>query len=180
MEQPNVTDRFAADAKLFIRSRLCWSRDLELTDTSDDARATVGTKDIVPLGYGRQLREIEELLAAHPATSTTAVGGVPDEQFGLRTYCYIVPSDSSGPPTLTLLKEYLHSNGIALHKPPDGSRTPRGNADHRNGKIQKHAPWQNLPARSAGPRAATPVWGGYTTHAANRRDHLTILTRSQA
>jgi non-ribosomal peptide synthetase component E (peptide arylation enzyme) len=84
------------------------------------------------------VREVEDLLTAHPAVATVAVVGMPDEVMGERVCCYLVPAPGAAPLTLTELKDYLLGEGLAIQKVPERVEPVSELPMTATGKIQKH------------------------------------------
>ncbi|MET9147938.1 MULTISPECIES: long-chain fatty acid--CoA ligase [unclassified Streptomyces] len=77
-----------------------WLRTGDLGVLDDDGRLTVvdRTKDtIVRGGYNVYPREVEDLLAAHPAVAQSAVVGVPDDRLGQEVCAVVVPRPGAAP-----------------------------------------------------------------------------------
>jgi long-chain acyl-CoA synthetase len=68
-------------------------------------------------GFNVYPREIEEVLARHPAVSQVAVVGVPDERLGEEVLAVVVLDPSAPPLTAAELTEWMQSR-IAIHKQP--------------------------------------------------------------
>ena len=63
-------------------------------------------------------KEIEDLLASHPAIAEIAVVGVPDPRTGERAVAVIVPRDNALP-NVAALAEFLAGQGVARFKYPE-------------------------------------------------------------
>ncbi|MCQ4079195.1 AMP-binding protein [Streptomyces sp. RB6PN25] len=121
------------------------SGDLGTMDHHGYVRVTGRTKDIVIRGgMNISVREIEDLLTAHPAIRAAAAVGMPDQRLGERLCCYIVPTDPTSPPTLTSLKHYLHDKGVAIQKTPERLEILDTMPMTATGKIQKHLLRQDI------------------------------------
>jgi long-chain acyl-CoA synthetase len=68
-------------------------------------------------GYNVYPREIEEVLARHPAVVQVAVVGVPDERLGEEVLAVVVPDSSAEALTVAELTDWMQSR-IARHKQP--------------------------------------------------------------
>ncbi|WP_101831488.1 AMP-binding protein [Frankia canadensis] len=144
-------------AALFTPDGFSRSGDLGVMDADGFVRVTGRTKDIVIRGgMNISVREIEDLLAAHPAIHSVAVVAMPDERLGERACCYIVPADPGSPPTLASLKEYLQERGIALQKTPEHLEILEAMPMTATGKIQKHVLRKDI-AEKAGRLAGVPA-----------------------
>lgn len=63
--------------------------------------------------------EVEAVLQAHPKVAQAAVVGVPDDVLGQKGWAFVVPVDSSDPPTLAELRAHVGAE-LASYKRPDG------------------------------------------------------------
>ncbi|HEX5255814.1 MAG TPA: AMP-binding protein, partial [Mycobacterium sp.] len=132
-------------ADLFTPDGYSRSGDLGVMDTNGFVRVTGRTKDIVIRGgMNISVREIEDLLAAHPAVRTAAIVGMPDKRLGERLCCYLVPTNPADPPPLDTLKTYLHNKGIAIQKTPERLELLDELPTTATGKIQKHLLRQDI------------------------------------
>jgi acyl-CoA synthetase (AMP-forming)/AMP-acid ligase II len=91
---------------------------------------------IIRNGENISPKEIEDLLAAHPAVAEIAIVGVPDARTGERAVAVIVPRDGAEPDVATL-GAFLADFGVARFKYPEGvalwPALPRNDA----GKVLK-------------------------------------------
>jgi acyl-CoA synthetase (AMP-forming)/AMP-acid ligase II len=132
-------------AELYTPDGYSRSGDLGVMDADGYVRVTGRTKDIVIRGgMNISVREIEDLLVAHPGVRNTAVVGMPDERLGERVCCYLVPLDAAAPPTLADLKSYLLAHGLAVQKTPERLELVSELPTTATGKIQKHALRQDI------------------------------------
>jgi non-ribosomal peptide synthetase component E (peptide arylation enzyme) len=76
-------------------------------------------KDIIIRG-GENIsaREVEEVLARHPAVAEVAVCATPDEVWGEAVCAVVVPRDEAKGPTVQVLGHFASSAGLAAHKLP--------------------------------------------------------------
>jgi cyclohexanecarboxylate-CoA ligase len=140
-------------AGLFTPDGYSRSGDLGVMDAQGYVRVTGRTKDIVIRGgMNISVREVEDLLAAHPGVRNAAVVGMPDERLGERVCCYLVAADPASPPTLDGIKAYLQDKGIATQKTPERLEVVTELPTTATGKIQKHLLRQDI-ARKIGDRA---------------------------
>jgi len=147
LERPDET------AELFTPDGYSRSGDLGVMDAQGYVRVTGRTKDIVIRGgMNISVREVEDLLAAHPGVRNAAVVGMPDERLGERVCCYLVAADPTSPPTLDGIKAYLQDKGIARQKTPERLEVVTELPTTATGKIQKHLLRQDI-ARKIGERA---------------------------
>jgi acyl-coenzyme A synthetase/AMP-(fatty) acid ligase len=133
VNQPEeTTAMFTADG--FSRSG-----DLGRMDQHGYVRVTGRMKDIVIRGgMNISVRQVEDLLAAHPSIGQIAVVGMPDKALGERVCAYVVPAAGHEPPTLGQLKEYLLGEGLAIQKVPERLEIVDDLPTTATGKIQKH------------------------------------------
>jgi cyclohexanecarboxylate-CoA ligase len=132
-------------ADLFTPDGYSRSGDLGVMDADGYVRVTGRTKDIVIRGgMNISVREIEDLLVAHPAVRSAAAVGMPDERLGERVCCYLVPTDPADAPSLDALKVYLQDKGIALQKTPERLELLDEMPMTATGKIQKHLLRQDI------------------------------------
>lgn len=82
-------------------------------------------------------REIEDLLAAHPAVAQIAVVGVPDERLGEKV-CAVVVAHPGAEVSLPELTAYLTAAGLAPYKLPEQLVVVDSLPSTPSGKIQKH------------------------------------------
>ncbi|BBG02773.1 cyclohexanecarboxylate-CoA ligase [Pseudonocardia autotrophica] len=126
-------------AELYTPDGFSRSGDLGRSDADGYVRVTGRTKDIVIRGgMNISVREVEDLLAEHPAVGAAAVVGMPDARLGERVCCYVVPADPADPPSLESLRRYLHERGVAVQKTPERVETVTELPTTATGKIQKH------------------------------------------
>ena len=83
-------------------------------------RVTGRKKDIIiRKGENISAREIEDLLAEHPAVADVAVVGTPDLERGEMVCCVVVAQAGQTPPTLAQLCRYLMEQGLTGFKQPE-------------------------------------------------------------
>ncbi len=91
---------------------------------------------IIRNGENISPKEIEDVLAGHPAIAEVAVVGVPDARTGERACAAIVPRTSAAP-DVAGLRSYLQAHGVATFKAPEQvviwNALPRNDA----GKVLK-------------------------------------------
>jgi non-ribosomal peptide synthetase component E (peptide arylation enzyme) len=83
------------------------------------------------------VRQIEDLLADHPAVAAVAVVGMPDVRLGERICCYVVPRPGRSV-TLDEIKEFLLGRDLAIQKLPERLEVVEQLPMTATGKIQKH------------------------------------------
>lgn len=74
---------------------------------------------IIRKGENISAKEIEDLLARHPAVGDAAVIGLPDAARGERVCAVVEQSRGAAPLTLSALTAYLRGEGLAVHKLPE-------------------------------------------------------------
>jgi acyl-CoA synthetase (AMP-forming)/AMP-acid ligase II len=126
-------------AALFTEAGFSRSGDLGVMDDDGFVRVTGRTKDIIIRGGTNiSAREIEDLLAGHPALSDSAVVGIPDERLGERVGCVIVVHAGRPMPTVDELQTFLTDRGIAIQKTPERLIRVENLPMTATGKVQKH------------------------------------------
>lgn len=126
-------------AELYTQHGFSRSGDLGVADGDGYVRVTGRTKDIVIRGgMNISVREIEDILAGHPAIRGAAVVGMPDERLGERVCCYVVPANPDEPVTLASLRAYLEERGTAVQKSPERLEIVDALPMTATGKVQKH------------------------------------------
>lgn len=129
----------AETAALFTPAGLSRSGDIGVMDDQGYVRVTGRTKDIIIRGgMNISAREIEDLLAAHPGLSSSAVVGIPDERLGERVGCFVVPTAGAAEPTVEELRTYLTDHGVAIQKTPERVIPVDSLPMTATGKVQKH------------------------------------------
>jgi acyl-CoA synthetase (AMP-forming)/AMP-acid ligase II len=108
-----------ADSDAFVHAT--WFRTGDLGRFDDDGYLVVTdrVKDIIIRG-GENIsaREVEEVLARHPAVAEVAVCAVPDELWGEAVCAVIVARSGVGRPTVDELVALTDAAGLAAHKRP--------------------------------------------------------------
>ncbi|MEW2563150.1 class I adenylate-forming enzyme family protein [Streptomyces griseorubiginosus] len=74
---------------------------------------------IIRKGENISAKEIEDLLAAHPAVGDVAVIGLPDAERGERVCAVVEQPESASELTLDTVTEYLRAQGLSTHKLPE-------------------------------------------------------------
>jgi acyl-coenzyme A synthetase/AMP-(fatty) acid ligase len=137
-----------ATAELFTPDGYSRSGDLGTMDGDGYVRVTGRTKDIVIRGgMNISVREIEDMLLAHPQVRAVAAVAMPDERMGERVCCYLVPADPAHPPTLAELKSYLRERGVAVQKTPERLELIDELPTTPTGKVQKHLLRQDIASK---------------------------------
>ncbi|MFR0353268.1 class I adenylate-forming enzyme family protein [Streptomyces sediminimaris] len=105
----------AFDEEGFLRTgdlgRLTASGHLVLTGRLKDV--------IIRKGENISAKEIEDLLAAHPAVGDVAVIGLPDAERGERVCAVVERRPGVRDPSLEAVTSYLRAEGLSVHKLPE-------------------------------------------------------------
>ncbi|SBW22770.1 o-succinylbenzoate-CoA ligase [Candidatus Protofrankia californiensis] len=126
-------------AALFTPDGYSRSGDLGVMDEEGYVRVTGRLKDIVIRGgMNISVRQVEDLLTAHPAVSGVGVVGMPDDQLGERLCCYLVLAAGHESLTLEDMQTYLLDQGLAIQKMPEHLEIVPRLPMTATGKIQKH------------------------------------------
>jgi cyclohexanecarboxylate-CoA ligase len=136
-------------AALFTPEGYSRSGDLGVMDADGYVRVTGRLKDIVIRGgLNISVRQVEDLLTAHPAIRAVAVVGMPDERLGEKVCCYAVlsPGQALALPELT---DYLLAQGLAIQKVPERLEIVPELPMTATGKIQKHVLRADIAAKLA-------------------------------
>src|SRR6201998_2650782 len=99
-----------------------FSRSGDLGGMTEDGyvRITGRTTDIVIRGgMNISVREIEEMLAHHPALQAFSVVGMPDERLGEKVCCFVVTASGHDTPTVEDIREFLLTRGLPIQKTPE-------------------------------------------------------------
>ena len=126
-------DAFTADG---------WFRTGDLGEIDDRGYLTVTgrLKDVVVRsGEKISAREVEDLLATHPAVATVAVVAVPDERTGERACACVVPRRRDDAPTLRDLGTFLAASGLSTRKLPEQLEVLDSLPMTSSGKVDKAA-----------------------------------------
>ncbi len=127
-----------ATAAMFTADGFSRSGDLGVMDADGYVRVTGRLKDIVIRGgLNISVRQVEDLLSAHPAVNAVAAVGMPDDVLGERVCCYVVPAQAE-PPTVDEIREYLLGAGLAIQKVPERVEVVAALPMTATGKVQKN------------------------------------------
>ena len=109
----------SADANAFVDSTWFRTGDLARFDEEGYLVVTDRVKDIIIRG-GENIsaREVEEVLARHPAVAEVAVCAAPDDVWGEAVCAVLVPRDGATAPTVQELDEMAVAAGLATYKRP--------------------------------------------------------------
>ncbi|MET7478676.1 AMP-binding protein [Streptomyces sp. NPDC005648] len=110
----------AQTAEAFDEEGFLRTGDLGFVKDSGHLVLTGRLKDvIIRKGENISAKEIEDLLAAHPAVGDVAVVGLPDAERGERVCAVVEPESGAGELTLEALTSYLRAEGLSVHKLPE-------------------------------------------------------------
>ena len=115
-----------------------WLRtgDLGVMDDAGYIRVVGRIKEVINRrGYKYSPREVEDLLAEHPAVLRVAIVRVHDNQVGERACACVVPRGTA--PSLDQLTTYLRSQGLAPYKLPEQLLILSEFPTTPSGKVQK-------------------------------------------
>jgi acyl-CoA synthetase (AMP-forming)/AMP-acid ligase II len=128
-----------ATAQMFTADGFSRSGDLGVMDADGYVRVTGRVKDIVIRGgLNISVRQVEDLLTAHPAVHAVAAVGMPDEMLGERVCCYLVPAPGAEPLTVEQIRDYLLGEGLAVQKVPERVEVVTALPMTATGKVQKN------------------------------------------
>ncbi len=117
---PGFFDNAAANAAAFTADGWYRTGDLATIDAAGNVSITGRSKDIINRGGHKfNPRDVEDLLAAHPAVLMAAIVPMPDAVLGERACCFVQLRPGAEPPTLEALNAYLSDKGIAKIKLPE-------------------------------------------------------------
>jgi cyclohexanecarboxylate-CoA ligase len=124
---------------LFTAEGYSRSGDLGVMDADGYVRVTGRLKDIVIRGgLNISVRQIEDLLTAHPAVNAVAAVGMPDERLGEKVCCYVVVNPGYEGLTLHDVSRYLLDHDLAIQKLPERLEIVAELPMTATGKVQKH------------------------------------------
>jgi acyl-CoA synthetase len=116
-----------------------WFRtgDVGVVDSDGFVTITGRLKDVINRGGEKfSARDIEDLLAAHPAVRQAAVVAGPDTRFGEVPVAFIV-LDGAGQASAVELAGHLHATGLARQKTPVSWHFVDGLPMTPSGKVKK-------------------------------------------
>lgn len=129
-----------------------WFRTGDLGDVDEDGylRITGRARElIISGGFNVYPREVEEVLAAHPAVAEVAVLGLPDADFGEQVVAVVVPRPGVERPAAEALVEYCRER-LASYKKPRRVEWLQALPRNALGKVQKHVLCERLLGTLAG------------------------------
>jgi cyclohexanecarboxylate-CoA ligase len=140
-----------ATAEMFTADGFSKSGDLGVMDADGYVRVTGRVKDIVIRGgLNISVRQVEDLLSAHPAVNAVAAVGMPDEVLGERVCCYLAPVPGAEPLTVGQIKDYLLGQGLAVQKVPERVEIVDALPMTATGKVQKNLLRQDIAGKLQG------------------------------
>ncbi|HEU5348009.1 MAG TPA: acyl-CoA synthetase [Ktedonobacterales bacterium] len=122
-----------------------WFKTGDLGWVSDDGYFTITGRArelIISGGYNIYPREIEDVLATHPAVAEVAVLGAPDEDMGEQVVAAIVPKAGETPPAEDIIA--FCRERLASYKKPRRVVFVESLPRNALGKVQKHVLSQQL------------------------------------
>ncbi len=128
----------AADLGAFTHATWFRTGDLGRFDEDGYLVVTDRVKDIIIRG-GENIsaREVEEVLARHPALAEVAVCATPDEMWGESVCAVVVPREGAQAPTLHQLRDVAAAAGLAAHKWPEKVVVTEALPRTAAGKVRK-------------------------------------------
>ena len=135
-----------------FRDGWLFSNDLGVLDDQGYLRVVGRKKDMINRGgFKVSAREVEEMIAKHPAVLRIALVGVPDKRLGEKSCAFVVLRTGSRL-TLEELTGFLDGLGIAKYKSPEYLRIVDDLPMTATGKIQKFKLKEDFVAQSAAPQ----------------------------
>jgi cyclohexanecarboxylate-CoA ligase len=139
----------ALDAEAFDADGWFRTGDLGVIDAEGYLRITGRKKDIIiRKGENISAREVEDVIAAHPAVAEVAVVGLPDAAAGEIACAVIRCRAGASPPTLATLVEFLLARGLSKRKLPERLEVVEDFPRAASGKIVKRALKTDLARRA--------------------------------
>jgi cyclohexanecarboxylate-CoA ligase len=130
----------ALDAEAFTPDGWFRTGDLGTVDPAGYLRITGRKKDIIiRKGENISAREVEDLIAAHPAVAEVAVVGQPDPGAGEIACAVVRPRAGAAPPALPDLTAFLVARGLSKRKLPERLVLVDDFPRTASGKILKRA-----------------------------------------
>jgi len=130
----------ALDAEAFAPDGWFRTGDLGTLDAAGYLRITGRRKDIIiRKGENISARELEDLIATHPAVAEAAVVGLPDAAAGEIACAVVRVRAGARPPTLGELAEHLTAAGLSRRKLPERLELVGEFPRTASGKIVKRA-----------------------------------------
>jgi cyclohexanecarboxylate-CoA ligase len=130
----------ALDAESFTADGWLRTGDLGTLDGAGWLRITGRRKDIIiRKGENISAREVEELVATHPAIGEVAVVGVPDAAAGEVACAVVRLRAGAAPPTLADVVAHLASRGLSRRKMPERLEFVDDFPRTASGKVVKRA-----------------------------------------
>ncbi|HEY3188676.1 MAG TPA: AMP-binding protein, partial [Solirubrobacteraceae bacterium] len=130
----------ALNAEAFTPDAWFRTGDLGTVDGAGYLRITGRRKDIIiRKGENISARELEELIAAHPAVAEVAVVGVPDPAAGEIACAVLRPRPGARTPSLAELAAHLTAAGLSRRKLPERLEVVEDFPRTASGKILKRA-----------------------------------------
>jgi len=130
----------ALNADAFTSDGWFCTGDLGVLDAEGHLRITGRRKDIIiRKGENISARELEDILALHPAVGEVAVVALADAASGEIACAVVRPRPGMPPPTLGTLTDHLSANGLSRRKLPERLELVEDFPRTASGKILKRA-----------------------------------------
>jgi cyclohexanecarboxylate-CoA ligase len=130
----------ALDADAFTADGWFRTGDLGTVDAAGYLRITGRRKDIIiRKGENISARELEDLIAAHPAVAEVAVVGLPDPAAGEIACAVVRVRGGAPPPSLADLTAHLSAQGLSRRKLPERLELVDDFPRTASGKVVKRA-----------------------------------------
>jgi len=128
----------SADTGCFFEGTWFRTGDLGRLDGDGYLIVTDRVKDVIIRG-GENIsaREVEEVLARHPAVLEAAACAAPDEVWGEVVCVFVVAQPGRTAPSLSALQEHGRHEGLAAHKLPARVRVVASLPRTAAGKVRK-------------------------------------------
>jgi cyclohexanecarboxylate-CoA ligase len=112
--------------------------DLAVADEAGFLRITGRRKDIIiRKGENLSAKDIEDVLAEHPAVADVAVIGVPDAERGERVCACVVPRPDAAGPDLPAIRAFMVERGVMRQKIPEQLELLPELPRNATGKVRK-------------------------------------------
>jgi cyclohexanecarboxylate-CoA ligase len=137
------------DNGAFLAGGWFMTGDLGRLDADGYLRIEGRLKDIIIRGGENiSVKEVEELLAEHPAVAEVAVVAMPDPELGEKGCAFVVPAGDE-PPGLDALVAFLLEHGLAKQKLPERLELIDALPTTASGKVQRFRLKERLAAAPA-------------------------------
>ncbi len=117
-----------------------WFPTGDLGATNDDGTLAVfGRRGDMIITGGENVwpAVVEAAISGHPAVAEVAVTGEPDEEWGQRVVAWIVPADTSNPPTVASIRSMV-ADSLPMYMAPKEIHLVENLPITSSGKIRRH------------------------------------------